>query len=283
MRIALVINEKSGSSDPDQVRSCLEASGGSVEVFDLGDADRAGEAGADRIVVAGGDGSIGTVAAVAARAGVPLGVIPSGTANDFARAGELPEEQSDACHLAVTSERLQPHELGWIGEEERIPFVNAASVGLASVAARYAEHIKRATGPAAYALGALGSAAAARSMRCQASGDGEALLDARVWQVTISVSGAFGGGSNIERADPSDGRLDLTTLRAGSRLGLARYAWGLRTGSIASTLGASTCHARRFEITTPKSRHWNIDGEQHRLPANVIAWAEHDAFQLVVG
>src|SRR5687768_17327446 len=40
--------------------------------------------GIDRLVVAGGDGSIGPCAAAAAERGIPLGVVPVGTANDFA-------------------------------------------------------------------------------------------------------------------------------------------------------------------------------------------------------
>ena len=46
--------------------------------------------GPERIAVAGGDGTIGSVAELAGRLGVPLAVIPTGTANDFARAHELP-------------------------------------------------------------------------------------------------------------------------------------------------------------------------------------------------
>src|SRR5215218_11251686 len=82
----------------------------------------------DRIAVAGGDGTIGAVAELAGRLGVPLAVIPMGTANDFARNAELPLEVEAACVLAATGEALRPLELGRLADDR--PFVNVASAGL---------------------------------------------------------------------------------------------------------------------------------------------------------
>ena len=48
----------------------------------------------DRLAVAGGDGTIGPAAELAGRLGAPLAVIPTGTANDFARANGLPRTRS---------------------------------------------------------------------------------------------------------------------------------------------------------------------------------------------
>ena len=58
--------------------------------FDVDEVEAAVESGAERIVVAGGDGSIAPVAAAAGAAGIPLAVVPAGTANDFARRIGLP-------------------------------------------------------------------------------------------------------------------------------------------------------------------------------------------------
>ena len=66
----------------------------------------------DRIAVAGGDGSIAPVAELAGRLGVPLAVIPTGTANDFARAHGLPLDVDAAARLALHGESTQSLELG---------------------------------------------------------------------------------------------------------------------------------------------------------------------------
>src|SRR5688500_5324189 len=79
--IALIAHPAAGgSTDPEDIERALEAHGAVVERFGLDPASlqRAGESAAERVVVAGGDGSIGLAADVARRLGVPLAVVPTG-------------------------------------------------------------------------------------------------------------------------------------------------------------------------------------------------------------
>lgn len=89
--------------------------------------------------MAGGDGSIAPAAAAAASAGIPLAVIPAGTANDFARELDLPRDIEEACRLAAAGRETRSLDLGRMGER---PFVNIASAGLAPVAASEASGLK---------------------------------------------------------------------------------------------------------------------------------------------
>jgi diacylglycerol kinase family enzyme len=150
--IALLANPDSGSGEAGEVERQLRAHDDDVTRFELDQADDLVAANPSRIVVAGGDGSVGCGAAAAARAGVPLGVVAVGTANDFARAMDLPRELSDAVDLAATGTRTERLDLGRVGDR---PFVNAASAGLSPVAAEKAHGLKRALGPLAYTVGAL--------------------------------------------------------------------------------------------------------------------------------
>src|SRR3712207_7308671 len=45
--------------------------------------------------------------------------------------------------------------------------------------------------------------------------DGREAFTGRAWQVTVASTGAFGGGAEIEEADPHDGLLDLVVVPAG--------------------------------------------------------------------
>src|SRR3954454_7784289 len=101
IRVALVANERSRSSDPELCAERLRSFGADVRRFDIDELDRAVESSPDRLVVAGGAGSIAPAAAVAGAAGIPLAVVPAGTANDFAQRLGLPSELSAACELAV--------------------------------------------------------------------------------------------------------------------------------------------------------------------------------------
>src|SRR5688500_14465540 len=160
MRIALIVNEASGGGmDPAPLERAMREHAAEVERYgcEPADLERVADAGADRVVVAGGDGTVGAVAELAGRLGVPLGVIPAGTANDFVRANRLPLDPVEAAVLATTGRALRSLELGRLGDGR--PFVNVASAGLASVAARRAAPLKPRLGPLAYGVGAVHAAA----------------------------------------------------------------------------------------------------------------------------
>ena len=85
--VALVANAGSGGGlEPEEIARELERAGARVESFDLGELEAAVASRPARLVIASGDGAIGAAAAAAAGAGIPLAVVPAGTANDFARA-----------------------------------------------------------------------------------------------------------------------------------------------------------------------------------------------------
>ena len=79
MLIALVANPRSGgSTDRQQIAALFERGGARVQKVPLDELDGAGSlpAGTDRLVIAGGDGSIGVAADAARDAGLPLAVVP---------------------------------------------------------------------------------------------------------------------------------------------------------------------------------------------------------------
>ena len=104
----------------------LREHGAEVCRFTLDRASEAPRSKPERMVVAGGDGSIGPAAEVAGGADVPLAIVPVGTANDFARALGIPLDPAEACRVAVTGDETRRLELARFGSR---PFVNVASAG----------------------------------------------------------------------------------------------------------------------------------------------------------
>lgn len=256
----------------------LRELGAEVRSFGLDEHDDAVAWRPERIVVAGGDGSVGLAAEVAARAGVPLAVVPVGTANDFARALELPLDAAGACQLAVEGQETRLLELAWMGER---PFVNTASVGLSPVAARKAHGLKRILGALAYPVGALRAGLGEQPVGCRVSCDGGLLFDGLAWQVSVAVTGAFGGGSRVA-ADPSDGELDVVVIEAGSRARLVLHAYGLRAGGVESQHGVRSGRGRAVEVRTEGETGFNVDGE--RVEADSARFRiQREAFALVHG
>ncbi|MGI8594146.1 MAG: diacylglycerol/lipid kinase family protein [Solirubrobacteraceae bacterium] len=280
-RVALIVNRDSGSApDADRVAAAVERHGAEVELFGL---DRAHEVAVfrpDRIAVAGGDGSIAPAARAAATAGAPLAVIPAGTANDFARALELPDDEEEACRLAATGERLRSLDLAHMDDR---PFVNAANAGLAVRAAREARQLKRVLGQLAYAAGALRAGLSASPLRCTVRCDGEEVFAGAAWQVIVANTGAFGAGSGIDDADPGDGELDVAIVESGPRARLVQHAYGLRTGRIGQQAGVHHRRAREAEVAVEGEAAFNVDGELCQASARASFGTEPRAFEVVVG
>jgi YegS/Rv2252/BmrU family lipid kinase len=282
VRIALAANRASGGGlDPDPLAAAMRAQGAEVAVHgcDGEDLERAAAWEPDRLAVAGGDGTIGPVAELAGRLDVPLAVIPTGTANDFARAYGLPADPVEAAALAAESQVTRPLELGRLADGR--PFVNVASAGLASVAARNAQPLKPRLGPLAYGVGALRAAARERPLPVTVRTDDRTVFEGGAWQVIVAVSGAFGGGSGVAEADPDDGVLDVVVLPAGSRAGLARRAWGLRQRTIAQQRDVPHERGRTIEVRLPDGSEINVDGEIRTGGLEKVT-VEPRAFSLVV-
>jgi YegS/Rv2252/BmrU family lipid kinase len=252
-----VRNPASGSGAAGEAAQRLRALGAEVREFGIDEVDEAVTAGPDRVVVAGGDGSLAPVAAAAGNAQVALAVIPAGTANDFADRLGLPTDLGDAATLAVRGERTKRLDLGRMDGR---PFVNVASTGLAPVAARNAGALKGALGPFAYLAGAVRAGLSAEPVRCSVTCDGPEVFSGDAWQATVACSGAFGAGSRVE-ADPADARLDASVIEAGPRWALLRAAYGMRRGRLAPQPGVHTARGRAIEVMGEGELSFNVDGE----------------------
>jgi diacylglycerol kinase family enzyme len=273
VRLALLVNDAAGAgahgpAAPDALAAALRARGAAVDVHDVrevcgpdGDPSGVLASGPERVVVAGGDGSVGAAADLAARLGVLLAVVPTGTANDFARALGVPLDLDAAVALAGRPDPARrPVDVARAGDR---PFVNAASAGLSVLAARHAHDLKPRLGPVAYAVGALRAGITARPVGVRVRVDGEEAFAGDAWQVIVAGTGAFGGGAELEVADEADRRLDVAVLRAGPRAELVRRAWGMRRGGLADQRGVLHRRGRVIEVDGPPT--FNVDGEVLRL------------------
>lgn len=293
MRLALIANPHSGTApDPAQLEELLAADGATVSYVSIEQiADKDGgelvdgaldalraDGDPDRIVAAGGDGSVGPAALCAAKLGIPLAVIAVGTANDFARAKDLPLDLEEAAALA--RDGAAPAVLAELGMAGDRPFVNAAAAGLSVVAAHAAKPHKSRFGPLAYAIGAVRAALTATPLRCTVTCDGERRAAGRAWQVVVAVTGAFGGGSEIGGTRVGDGQLDVAVVPAGSRAGLVRRAYGMRAGKLTDQSDVTHERGGEIELHIEGNQSFNVDGETCRCePAHFTL---HDGgFELV--
>ncbi len=274
----MLANRDSGQGEAQEVERMLRERGDEPKRFALDESDDVVAFGPSRIIVAGGDGSVGCGAAAAARSGVPLGVVPVGTANDFARALEIPDGLEEAVELAASGIETRAVDLGRVGDR---PFVNAASAGLAPVAAREADSLKQRLGPLAYLVGAVRAGISADPIRCRVVCDESELFEGEAWQVIVACTGAFGGGSEVE-ADPHDGVLDVVVIEGSSRARLVHRAYGIRAGGIEEQTGVITGEGRSVDVDTDGVTGFNVDGEVLE-DSHLHFTVEPRAFEVVVG
>jgi diacylglycerol kinase (ATP) len=268
MRLGLVANTKSGAADrAAAVERLLRDAGAEPRMLDFDEvceqpeSAAAGLDGVDRIVAAGGDGSLGPAAALALRAALPMAVVPVGTANSFARWLDLPLELEDAARLAADpSAGSRPAE---VAEADGRPFVNVAATGLSVLAAHRARSLKRRLGPLAYAVGAARAAAAGKPLHVGVRCDGREVWAGDVWQVLVAATGAFGGDSSTGGVDPGDHRLDVAIVPAGPRLKLLRRAYAMRRGRLVHEDDVHHERGREVELDIDEEdgRWFNVDGE----------------------
>lgn len=179
-----------------------------------GEAAAAGEA----IVAVGGDGMVGALAGVLRDAPVPLGIIPSGRGNDFARVLGIPSEPAEAARVVAEGEER----LVDVAEAGGHPFVGIASCGFDSDANRIANETKFVRGNLVYVVAALRALAAWKPATFRVSVDGE-LTEISGYSVAVGNSKAYGGGMFlIPHAELDDGRLDVFFSGDASKLNYLR-------------------------------------------------------------
>ncbi len=259
LHIALVFNGGSGGSPAArELTEALEAYGGKVATHPFDELEQIDLGRAQRIVVAAGDGGVGPCAELAERAGIPLALIPSGTANDFAGFLEVPDDREAAVRLAVDpGAHTRTVDLCRAGDR---PFLNAAACGMSVAASENATPLKETLGATAYAVGAIQASVSEEACTYRVVVDGETVFDGPAWQVIVSGTGAFGAGSRIEPASEDDGQLDVTVLDDGPRSALPLRAWGLKRGGLTEQDGVLSFRGRTVDVHG--AERWNVDGEQ---------------------
>lgn len=258
LRVALVVNGGSGGSPAvRELTDALEALGARVATHPFEELEEIDLERAERLIVAAGDGGVGPCAELAQRAGIPLALIPSGTANDFAGFLQVPDEREAAIRLSVDPDaNLRTIDLCRSGETA---FLNAAACGMSVAASEHAVPLKETLGVTAYAVGAIRASVSERACTYAVEVDGKTVFDGPAWQVILSGTGAFGAGSRIEPASPDDGQLDVTVLEEGPRITLPLRAWGLKRGGLTDQEGVHSFRGRKVEVRG--AEEWNVDGE----------------------
>ena len=214
------------------------------------------------LILGGGDGTVSSVVDFLADRGTLLGLLPLGTANDFARTLDIPEDIEEACKL-IANGKVVDIDLGLAGDNF---YVNVASVGLSVEATRaLSPWLKKSTGPLAYPVAAIRAFLKHEPFSARLTfpeGDHEPVEYDRLLQVAVGNGRFYGGGMIVALESGIDDKtLDIYAIDLGRRrdlIGAVRY---LKSGDFIKTDGVHNFRTPRVRLETDPDLPVNIDGE----------------------
>ncbi|EWH03382.1 diacylglycerol/lipid kinase family protein [Halomonas sp. BC04] len=263
MRDWLIINGKAGDGKRGESfwKAHLNAAGIlDLTTRDLMDSGWDSDIGqGDRVLVAGGDGSVSLAAALCVERKATLAVLPSGTANDFSRNLGLPQDPEQICRL-VASGQTADVDVAWI--DDRL-FLNVAHIGLGTVPAQEASHDHKSLwGRFSYLAVLMRKMGVQRGFHARIEHDG-GTAEGRWLTIAVASGAFFGGGQRIEEARIDDGRFDIVAMRPRSRIRLllALLATRLRGHGPDDTSTLVHVQSSRCRIQLQHAKTLTADGE----------------------
>lgn len=220
------------------------------------------QAGADTIVACGGDGTVNEVLNGIEGTKVALGIIPAGTANDFARQVGIPDDPSAAIDVVL---RRKPVIIDTADMNGR-RFLNVSSGGVgAEVTAETPADAKASLGPVAYFISGLRKLAALEPQRALFEAPGFRLED-EFLLFAVGNARATGGGTLVTpRASVRDGLLDACIVSAMPRKEFAKLVLRVKRGEHLESDGVRYLQVPWFRITSAKHMTVNVDGESTEI------------------
>ena len=165
------------------------------------------------IIVAGGDGTINRVVNVMMKNNikVPLGVIPAGTSNDFARHIKMPYNFSD-CIDKILQGNIEDVDVGLANDKY---FVNICSAGLFTNASQKADvNLKNALGKLSYFITAADQLVKFKPFDVKIETEHDIIIEKVNLFLIFNGSSAGGIDKFTDGASIKDGLLDILVLKA---------------------------------------------------------------------
>jgi diacylglycerol kinase (ATP) len=265
-RALLVVNTKSrsGREAQETAAGILEAAGFQVRPEPCKDAEalqatiRRLAGSVDLVVLGGGDGTMNSAAPALIETGLPLGLLPLGTANDLARTLGIPPDLEAAARI-IADGHLRRIDLGEVNGK---PFFNVASIGLSvEVTRELTRERKRRWGRLGYAIATCRALWRLRPFSAEIR-HGGGVAKVRAIQIAVGNGRHYGGGMTVEEAARiDDGRLDLYSIEFAQLWRLLLIYPAFRAGRHGVWREVRTANCTEVEVRTRRPRPVNTDGE----------------------
>lgn len=212
----------------------------------------------DTIVAVGGDGTLLEVANGLAGSSVPLGVVPSGSGNDFSKSLNISDNVENALALLVKG---TPRTID-VGILNQKIFLNVASIGFDAEIVRDIERIRRwIHGKAAYYLSVFVKFLSYRNKMIRFKIDGKE-HNTKILLIAIANGKYYGGGMKVNPdGNLCDGLLDIIVIHRVPKYKIPLFFNRFIRGEHLSLPYVETYKCTSIEIESDSNLIINADGE----------------------
>jgi diacylglycerol kinase (ATP) len=267
MNLALLVNPaaRAGAHTGAARRAAerLREHGIRTTVISGGSADESGrllrtaiEVGVDAVAVVGGDGTVNLAVHEVAGSGIPLGIIPAGTGNDFAETLGLREMDPLAAADTIAAGHTRVVDLARVTRDDgsTATFATVLASGFDSKVNDRANAMRWPRGGSRYNIAILIEfltlAGIAYDVEWEAEDGTLGEFHGDLLMATVGNGRSYGGGIPIcPAADPADGVLDLVLVRPAGRLQLLRLLPRVYRGTHAGSPEVSIRRVRRVRLS----------------------------------
>ncbi len=241
-------------------------------------AAKAAAEGFSMVIACGGDGTVGAVAKGLVGTDCPLGILPLGTYNNFARSLRLPLDVPAACQ-ALARGRVRRVDVGVANDEHY--FFEAAGVGIDAQLFPLGEEIKGGNWSRLWAAAKLAYQAQparihfeldlplseayqggrSRGKAGPFEGDAERGLDFSAFMLIVANARYYGSGFTVAPdAVVDDGMFNIRIFRNFSKGELLKHFWSISRRRFAHSPKIDTFSAAEINITASTKTPFHVDG-----------------------
>jgi diacylglycerol kinase (ATP) len=213
------------------------------------------------ILIAGGDGTVDTVVNLMKSKGIdlPIAILPTGTANDFAKFIGMPHDVEEACEMIISSFPRKV-DIGRINDKY---FVNVASTGLfTDVSQKTDVNLKNTMGKLAYYIKGIEQLPNFRTLKIKVNSD-EQYFDGDMYLMLVFNGQTAGNLKLAYKAEIDDGMLDVIIIKAAAIKEIVALFIGMIKGEhLEEQHGLIYFKTRRLEVECHENLVTDIDGEK---------------------
>lgn len=286
MTFLFAINPASGGKDKSDWETAIETffahSDHTADLLRLTDEDDAGlireridQLKPDRVVAVGGDGTVKLVAEQVLGTGMPMGILPAGSANGMARELTIPLTAEESLSVVVNG-TVKPIDVICIGESDIC--LHLSDIGMNAQLVKYYEQ-NNWRGKLGYARGVLRVLTRRKLLQVNIT-VGKETICRTAFMVVLANARLYGTGAVINpNGNLSDGIFEVVILRRLSVWELLKMFWRYQPFDPAKV---EIIPATSIHIETRKKAYFQVDGEYRGRVNDIRAEIRAGQLQMLV-